>query len=116
MRLPKIPALPEPSIVEVLHLNYETRGDMLGDLVQPFALFAVKRHARIRLLLAPFVVTLSHNLGKRRERLAGFEGVTNERDKIGDDLPALAGGRGGFERFIAMPEFLGRRGNRRALD
>src|SRR5207249_4903392 len=108
MRLAKVAALAEPSVVEVLHLDREACGDVLGDLVEPFALFARERHARIRLLLSPGVVSLAHDLGKRRERLAGLEGMADERNQVGLRLPAPAGSRR-FEFLVAFPELFGRR-------
>src|SRR5438874_2709830 len=75
VRLAETPPLPEPPVVEILHLNRQTRSDVLGDLVEPAALFLRERDGGLRLLLPPRGVALPDHLGERRERLARSERV-----------------------------------------
>ena len=72
-------------MLEVVHLDREAGGDVVGDGVEPAALLGGELNPGRGLLSEPALVPLGDDRGEGRQRLGRAEGVTEQADEVGGD-------------------------------
>src|SRR5262249_2727507 len=100
--------LAERSVLEVLFVDPQAPCDVVTDRIEPLPLIGCEHNTTVLLLSEPLPVSLLDRRAKRDDRRRRVDRMPHKCDEVRQVLAALALYGLGLDRFVRLPNPLGR--------